>query len=201
MKNSWRLHEEFVLFLRMRNIHLNIQLEYGKENVKIVWQWEKIENKMVDFKNHRRFLLWCLSVDIFPVSIKLKSSIKTPKGYYYIIRKAERALLNERVKWINNTINMFMYQRDTCIDQLQEDQGRMWEIYQHEKGIQTHKDPRMSETYLKECARNIRWQQVATQTSITATMFKHQVWKPLILIPSPETPVITCRSGIIHVYL
>ena len=34
----------------MRNIQLHIQLEYGKENVKEFWKWEKIENKMADFK-------------------------------------------------------------------------------------------------------------------------------------------------------
>ena len=72
---------------------------------------------MVDFKNHRRFLLRCLSEDIMTVSIRLRSNIKTPKRYY-IIKKSERALLNERVRSINNTINMFMYQRDTCIDWL-----------------------------------------------------------------------------------
>ena len=72
---------------------------------------------MVDFQNHRRFLLRCLSKDIIPVSVGLNSNIKTPKSNY-IIRKAERALLNERVRSINNSITMFMYQRDACIDHL-----------------------------------------------------------------------------------
>ena len=48
---------------------------------------------------------------------KTQSNIKTPKSNY-IFRKAERALLNEKVRLINNSITMFMYQRDTCIDQL-----------------------------------------------------------------------------------
>ena len=86
---------------------------------KVFWQWEKTENKILDFKNHRRFSPSCLSKDITPVSIKLKSNIKTPKGDH-IIMKAERALLNVRIRSINNTINMFMYERDTCIDQLKE---------------------------------------------------------------------------------
>ena len=49
--------------------------------------------KMADFKNHRRFLLRCISKGIIPVSVKLKSNVKTPKGNY-IVKKAERALLN-----------------------------------------------------------------------------------------------------------
>ena len=92
--------------------------EYGKEKVKILRRWEKIEMKMADFKNHRRFTLRCLSNSIIPVSVQLKSNIKTPKGYY-IIKKAEKALLNERVRSINNTISMFMWQRNTCIEELE----------------------------------------------------------------------------------
>ena len=72
---------------------------------------------MSDFKNHRRFSLRCLSNDVTPVSIRLKSNIKTPKGQE-IIRKAEKALLNERIRSINNTIYMFNIQRNTCITNL-----------------------------------------------------------------------------------
>ena len=73
---------------------------------------------MVDFENHRRFTIRCLSKDVIPVSVRLKSTIKTPKGRY-IIRKAERALLNERVRSINNSLTMFKAQRDTCINNLE----------------------------------------------------------------------------------
>ena len=92
--------------------------EYGKEKVKILWQWEKIEMKMADFKNHRWFTLRCLSNSIIPVSVQLKSNIKTPMGIY-IIRKAEKALLNERVRSINNTVNMFNWQINACIEELE----------------------------------------------------------------------------------
>ena len=72
---------------------------------------------MVDFSNHRRFTLRCLREDLILVSIRLKSFIKTPKGCH-IIRKAERALLNERVRSVNNTIAMLKIQSDTCMEQL-----------------------------------------------------------------------------------
>ena len=101
----------------MRNIHLHNRSEYSIENVRLFWQWERLECKMVDFQNHRRFLLRCLSVDIIPVSIRLKSNIRTPKGCS-IIKRAERALLNERIRSINNTITMFGTQRDTCKNKL-----------------------------------------------------------------------------------
>ena len=85
--------------------------------MKILRQWEKLELKMVDFQNHQRFTLRCLSQDLIPVSIKLKTTVKTPKGIY-IVRKAERMLMNERVRSINNMITMFRWQIDTCINNL-----------------------------------------------------------------------------------
>ena len=72
---------------------------------------------MEDFKNHRRFLLRCLSADIIPVSIRLKSNIRSPKGLN-IIKRAEKALLNERVRNINNTITMLEKEIDTCMNEL-----------------------------------------------------------------------------------
>ena len=65
---------------------------------------------------------WCFSLTLLfsaevlclhPVSIKLKSNIRTPKGQY-ITRRVEKALLNEIIRSINNTINMLNHQRDTC---------------------------------------------------------------------------------------
>ena len=101
----------------MRNLHLHLREEYGIENVKIFWQWEKLEYKMVTFQNHRIFLLRCLKEDLIPVSVRLKSNITTPKAKQ-ITRKAEKAPLNERIRNINNTITMATTERDTCMNTL-----------------------------------------------------------------------------------
>ena len=53
------------------------------------------------------------------MSIRLKSQVKTPKGFQ-IIRKAEIALLNERIRSINCTINMLGLEVDTCMKRLRE---------------------------------------------------------------------------------
>ena len=47
---------------------------------------------------------------IIPTNVRLKTNIKTPKGKY-IIKKAELALLNERMRSINNSITMFKTMR------------------------------------------------------------------------------------------
>ena len=80
----------------MRNIHNQLRSEYGIESVRLLCQWERIEGKMANFKNHRQFSLRCLSNDVIPVSIRLKSNIKTPRDQE-IIRRTEKALLNERI--------------------------------------------------------------------------------------------------------
>ena len=64
---------------------------------------------MVDFKNHMRFALGCLDSNIIPVSLRLKSNIRTPRAIN-IIKKTERALLNERIRTINSTIEILKCQ-------------------------------------------------------------------------------------------
>ena len=103
---------------RKMNIHAELRAKFGQRSLKIYWQWEKFECKMVDFQNHRHFSLRCLSNGLIPTSIKLKTTIKTQKGKY-IIRKAELALLNERIRAINNSIAMFKTIIDTCMNQLE----------------------------------------------------------------------------------
>ena len=56
-----------------------------------------------NYKNHRRFSIRCLSKGVIPVSLKLKNTIRTYKRDC-IIYQAEKKLLNERIRNINNTI-------------------------------------------------------------------------------------------------
>ena len=133
---------------RMRNIHTYLRTKYRKESVKIYWQWEKFKYKMADFLNHRCFSLRSLSEGLIPTSVRLKSNIKTPKGKY-IIKKAELALLNERIRTIKNSIAMFKIVIDTCMKQLEGilDKETMEECYmyieyrregRHQKTLERH---------------------------------------------------------------
>ena len=65
---------------------------------------------MVDFGSHRKFMLRCLRTGVTPVN-KVHENNQN-------IRKAERQLLNECVRYINNTIKLGSLKRDTCINQL-----------------------------------------------------------------------------------
>ena len=93
--------------------------EYGQESIFLLRQWEKLEKKMANYRNHLRFTIKCLKNEVIPVSVRLKTNIKTPKGIQ-IIRKAEKQLLNERIRSITNTIELLMLKRDTCSNKVKE---------------------------------------------------------------------------------
>ena len=80
----------------------------GKNTLELYQKLERTVLKISNYKNHRRFLLRCLSKDITPVSLKLKNNIGTYMSRC-IIHNTERKLLNERVRNINNTIENLEY--------------------------------------------------------------------------------------------
>ena len=53
----------------MRNIHNVIGTEFGWEKVTILRQWEHLEKKIADNKNHRWFTLRCMGQKITPISL------------------------------------------------------------------------------------------------------------------------------------
>ena len=129
---------------------------------------------MFESQNHRRFTLRCLSKKVVPVSIRLKTNIKTPIGFQ-IIRRAEKALLNERVRSINNTINMLISQRDICKNDLKERLGEKT-MEECEMFIKTRKDARHLKTMnrqkrkLRGCATKIVPIRVNAQTPYRAVI-------------------------------
>ena len=82
---------------RMRNLHQIILQEYGLEVLCLFRDWERLWLRASDYKNHRIFTLRCIHKDLIPVSIKLKSTLKTQRAKK-IVRKAEKDLLQARVK-------------------------------------------------------------------------------------------------------
>ena len=101
----------------MGNLHLILLQEYGIEAWCLFREWERLWLRASDYKNHRIFTLRCLHKDLVPVSIKLKSTLTTSKARQ-IIRKAEKDLLQARVKAINNILDQFDQQREECRTQL-----------------------------------------------------------------------------------
>ena len=109
----------------MRNIIHVLEEKYGKNSIGIFRNWEKMEGKVSDFKNHRRFSLRCLSQGVTPVSLKLKNLTRTKKGEG-IIKRAEKQLLNERIRNINYKIEKFQHDKYMYENQL-------WEILKEDQ--------------------------------------------------------------------
>ena len=101
----------------MRNLHLILLQEYGIEVWCLFREWERLRLRASDYKNHRIFTLRCLHKDLVPVRIKLKSTLTTSKARQ-IIRKAEKDLLQARVKAINNILDQVAKQTEDCRTQL-----------------------------------------------------------------------------------
>ena len=101
----------------MRNLHQIILQEYGLEVWCLFRDWERLQLRASDYKNHRIFTLRCLHKELIPVSIKLKSTLKTEKARK-IIRKAEKDLLQTRVKAMNSILDNITKQTELCRSQL-----------------------------------------------------------------------------------
>ena len=97
----------------MRNLHLILLQEFGIEARHLLREWERLQLRFSDYKNHRIFSLRCLHKDLIPVSIKLKSTLDTPRTRQ-IIRKAEKDLLQARIKAINNILVQVDRQIEEC---------------------------------------------------------------------------------------
>ena len=97
----------------MRNLHLILLQEFGIEARHLFREWERLRLRSSDYKNHRIFFLRCLHKDLIPVSIKLKSTLDTSKARQ-IIRKAEKDLLQARIKAINNILVQVDRQIEEC---------------------------------------------------------------------------------------
>ena len=89
----------------MRNLQRYIQEKYGLEAWHHLWLWEKGVVKESNYKNYRIFTLKCISNNLVLVSVRLRSSCsKLSQGARKIIQRAERHLLQDRVRCINKTI-------------------------------------------------------------------------------------------------
>ena len=101
----------------MRNLHQLLLQEDGIEVRRLFRLWEKLQLRASEYKKHRIFTLRCIHSDLIPNSIKLKSTLKSPRANK-ILRKAEKDLLQTRVKSINYILDQTSKQLDECRSKL-----------------------------------------------------------------------------------
>ena len=88
----------------MRNLHKFILENNGIEALRLFRDWERLQYRECDYKNHRIFTLRCLHNDLVPVSIKLKSTLRSERAREILI-SAEKQLLQARLKSINSLLD------------------------------------------------------------------------------------------------
>ena len=101
----------------MRNLHQIILQEYGLEALHLFRDWKRLQLRASNYKNYKIFTLRCIHKELITVSIKLKSTLKTEKAKK-IVRKAEKDLLQVRVKAINSILDNVTKQTELCRSQL-----------------------------------------------------------------------------------
>ena len=101
----------------MRNLHQLLLQEDGIEARRLFRLWEKLQLRTSEYKNHRIFTLRCIHNDLVPSSIKLKSTLKSTRANQ-ILRKAEKDLLQARVKSINYILDQTSKQLEECRSKL-----------------------------------------------------------------------------------
>ena len=79
----------------MRNLHQFILENYGIESLRLLRDWKRYQLRQCDYKNHRIFTLRCIHNQLGPVSIKLKSTLKSERAKK-ILRTSEKQLLQTR---------------------------------------------------------------------------------------------------------
>ena len=88
----------------MRYLHKFISDQYGMEALCLLRNREIFQLRETDYRNHWIFTLRCISKGISPVSIRLKTTVRTERARKSI-RKAERNLLQARVNSINSPLD------------------------------------------------------------------------------------------------
>ena len=101
----------------MKNLHKYISDQYGMEALYLIRDWKILWIRDSDYRNHWIFTLRYISKGITPVSIRLKTTVRTERARI-IIRKTENNLLQARVKSINSLLDNNAKQRERCWSQL-----------------------------------------------------------------------------------
>ena len=74
----------------MINLHKYLEENYGLEALQLLQLWEKGVTRECNYKNHRIFTLKCISSNLVPVSVKLRSSYsKISQGVRTIIEECK----------------------------------------------------------------------------------------------------------------
>ena len=93
------------------NLHNNVRQSYGQSKVKEIRDFENCEKKIQRHRNHLVYTLRCRDLDLTPSSLQLRSPINTKRAQD-IINRAQKSLVKERIRVINNKLGNLKNKRE-----------------------------------------------------------------------------------------
>ena len=89
------------------------------KSLQLLQEWQKWVIQDSNYKSHRRFTLRCISKDLIPVSVRLKSTSNSrSRKAREIICRAEKQLLQDRMNRINGILCNTGVKLDKCRSRL-----------------------------------------------------------------------------------
>ena len=179
----------------MRNLHLIILQEFGIEARRLLREWERLHLRSSDYKNHRIFSLRCIHKELIPVSIKLKSTLDTPKARQ-IIRKAEKDLLQARIKAINNILDQVNRETQDCRAKLTSiiSQERLEQCQDFINKVSELRFNKVKQRQINKLNHLVSKKE-GNITSNNITLNRHVQSLPSSCNPTPATALLSPREG------
>ena len=100
-----------------QNLFGKILSQHGRETVQILRKAERIGAKISSWRNHRTFNLRCLKSNVTPPSVKLVSNVQGARAEQ-ILKKAEKDLLEVRIRHCNFTLDKLRIEEENLIAEL-----------------------------------------------------------------------------------
>ncbi|XP_072030440.1 uncharacterized protein [Amphiura filiformis] len=100
------------------NLFTEVRNRYGQHAVKSIRDLESTERKLVRHRQHLTFTHRCKDNGVTPSSLKIRCPINTEKARN-IIRKAEKELIGERIRVVNNKIKSLKQNQEIKVQNLE----------------------------------------------------------------------------------
>ncbi len=101
------------------NLHKRVYNQFGKDCLDLVRELERTSRKLADHRNHLRFNLRCYHSNTTPRSLWIKPLVKGYKASK-ILARAQKDLLNERIRQNNFTISILTSEIEDISDKLRD---------------------------------------------------------------------------------
>ncbi|XP_072046302.1 uncharacterized protein [Amphiura filiformis] len=151
------------------NLFNHVRQSYGQNTVKHLRDLENCEKKIQRHRNHLVYSLRCRDQKLTPPSLKLRCPVNTNKAKD-IIKRAEKGLIRERIRVVNNKIKNLKTQKDQLKDDVNNEIPAESELGQK---IERHLATVSETTYQDTKRRHLRKLEILTNKAAAKSKKSH----------------------------